>query len=299
MDEIGIIKRLHEQGKDCSEISNELNRQLSTIQEIVNNDFKEPKHFRGNLYNLNENYFDEINDKQLWLIGLLAADGNVQKNSFVGITQSNERGKKIIEYIKNELEYEGPIYTGNVNNFMVRFTSRKIVDRLSDFNIIANKSLIYELPKFNNENELRDFLRGYIEGDGCVGVYDNGKGYKFLHISFVGTESFIKECKEQIPFQYSSLKQLKSENCWELRFNGEKAIDFGKWVFGNENLLESEKVSKFKEFVKNHSFEYKKYDQLKQKASEFLKQGFSIMEVADKLNMHFQTLYKWRNKQKI
>ena len=196
------VKELFESGYNYKEIGLELGKDPRTIKKIVlNNGFKQLNYIRRSDYSLNEGYFNEINDKQLWLIGLLAADGWI-KNNTLGISQSGQHGEKLINYIKDELKYGGVVYTATTIcelAFSIIITSHKFVDVLSKFNIVEKKSLIYELPKLKNEYELRDFIRGYIDGDGSVGVYDNGNGHEYLVISFVGTKNFINNASQKIP----------------------------------------------------------------------------------------------------
>jgi hypothetical protein len=176
------IIRLFKSGLNYREIGTKLNLDSRTVSKIVKNSGVEQNRIkRRSKYNINEDYFKDLNSESLWLIGLLAADGWIKKDRYIGIAQSGDEGKAIIEEVKRLLEYNAPTYEKDTigrKSYSINITSNKIVNNLSLFNIIPNKSLTYELPDLNDDN-FRDYLRGYIDGDGSIGVYNNGSGYEY------------------------------------------------------------------------------------------------------------------------
>lgn len=295
------IKELFERGLNYTEISKITNLSTWKIKNtVLRNGYKKIGKIRRSRYSLNENYFDIIGEKQLWLIGLLAADGYINiRGSLFSITQSNSYGFDIINYIKSELEYSGPIYTSTTTcqlAYSLYITSEKIVKKLSEFNIINNKTLIYKLPKFKNDYDFRNYIRGYIDGDGSIGIYNNGSNCIYLVISFVGTEEFIKSISEKIPIKYSNIIKLNARNCFEIRWYGKKAVEFGVWCFYNENLFISNKIKIYHNFINNFLPNYDKLANEKIMAKELLDNGLSVLKVSKIINVPFQTIYKWKKK---
>ena len=238
-----------------------------------------------------------MTDQTLWLVGLLAADGWIKNDSGIGLAQSGIYGKEMIEHVKDELQYTGPIYSANTSgeiSYSIYITNRKIVEKLKKFNIINRKSLIYELPKLPLK-KLRSFIRGYIDGDGSVGVYDNGKGHSSLVISFVGTKNFINEIAQQIPIQYSNILDKKSTNCWEIRWYGEKAHELGSWIYSNKNLFVSKKSVIFANAIKP-AYKRDFYLEKQEMVKKLLKEGRTVLDISSIVNIPFQTIYKWKKK---
>ena len=292
------IKELFESGYYYTEIARELGKDPRTIKKIVcNNGFKKLSSIRRSKYSLNECFFDEIGDTQLWLIGLLAADGWVSKN-LIGLSQSGTHGKEVIDYVKNILQYDGKIYTATTTNelaYSISVTSTKFVKILERYNIVKNKSLLYKLPELSCENELRSFIRGYIDGDGSIGVYNNGKGYESLVISFVGTKEFIDVIGDKLPIKFSNKLDKKRNNCWELRWYGKKAYDFGDWLYKNKNLFNSNKFITFANYNRpNYIADY--YDEKKEIVKKLLLEGKSVSKISEETKIPFQTIYKWKKK---
>jgi hypothetical protein len=294
------IIRLFKSGLNYREIGTKLNLDSRTVSKIVKNSGVEQNRIkRRSKYNINEDYFKDLNSESLWLIGLLAADGWIKKDRYIGIAQSGDEGKAIIEEVKRLLEYNAPTYEKDTigrKSYSINITSNKIVNNLSLFNIIPNKSLTYELPDLNDDN-FRDYLRGYIDGDGSIGVYNNGSGYEYLVISFVGTKDFIHECNKQIPIECSGKRDLiRSNNCWEIRWYGRHAIEFGKWLYYRKNLYNSKKFIIFDEYMKNNKPDYLVYDEKKEVVKKLLIEGKKVMEVSKITGIPFQTIYTWQKK---
>jgi hypothetical protein len=247
---------------------------------------------------LDENYFEKIESKQLWFLGLMASDGFIINDKSFGISQSGYFGNKIIKHIKEELKYGGPIYSGNTigeDYYALTITSDKLVSEFSKFNIKNKKSLVYELPSFKSEIEVRDFVRGYIDGDGSVGVYDNGNGYEYLVISFVGTKNFINELGKILPIKFSSIREIiTANNCFEIRWYGKKAIEFCEWVYSNNNLFYGKKIDIFKKYLVSHSPNYLKYDIKKIEVKNLVELGYKVSEIVKITGIPFQTIYKWK-----
>jgi hypothetical protein len=298
--EISEIIRLYKDGLNYKEIGSELNRDPRTIGKIIKNSGVEQiKIKRRSKYNINEDYFKILSSESLWLIGLLAADGWINKDRYIGIAQSGDVGKDIIEEVKRVLEYDGPTYEKNTigsKSYSINITSNEIVNDLLKFNIIPNKSLVYKLPDLSDK-ELINYLRGYIDGDGSVGVYDNGNGYEYLVLSFVGTKEFIEKCGKLIPVKYSGIRDLgRSENCWEVRWYGKQAIEFGNWIYYDKNLYNSKKFCIFDYYIKNNKPDYLVYEEKKEEVKKLLTDGKKVMEVSKITGIPFQTIYTWRKK---
>lgn len=298
--EISRIIRLFKDGLNYKEIGVKLNRDPRTVSKIIKSSSVEQSRVKRRCkYNVNEEFLENITSESMWLIGLLAADGWIKKDRYIGIAQSGDEGSDIITEVKRLLSYNAPTYEketiGRIS-YSINITSNKLVDNLSKYNIIPNKSLIYKLPNLDGDN-FRDYLRGYVDGDGSIGVYDNGNGYEYLVISFVGTKDFINECSKLIPIKYSGKRDLiRSKNCWEIRWYGRQAIDVGKWLYHNKNLYNSKKFCIFDEYIKNNKPNYLVYDEKKEEVKRLLMNGKKVMEVSKLTGIPFQTIYTWRKK---
>ena len=152
----------------------------------------------------NEDYFKEIDtsDKAYWL-GFLFADGNV----FIPKSKSGESKGATIELgLKAEDDYH--IYNfvrcidGNnlieyrqvkLNNkeypsARIQLNSAKMANDLIRKGCVPRKSLILKPPKGLSKHLTSHFIRGYFDGDGCVGFYENRNAFM---LQILGTKPVL------------------------------------------------------------------------------------------------------------
>lgn len=161
-------------------------------------------------YTLNENYFDKIDtEEKSYFLGLLYADGyNHEKNSCISL-QLQDRDKKILEKFNIEINSNRPlsIIRNSVKNpmwkdaYKLTINSKHMSQRLSEIGCFQAKSLTLKFPSHDiiPDNLINHFLRGYMDGDGCI-YYKlkigkrNGKCFR-TKISLVSTNDFCQSTK--------------------------------------------------------------------------------------------------------
>ena len=125
-------------------------------------------------YGVNDDYFDNESSNMAYILGFLAADGTVTKNGNrikIGLSSVD---RKFLELIKEELGAESNIFDYETSNgYMVSelsFTSQKIKQKLTEYNIIPGKTETFTFPTNLSKKYWIDFIRGYFDGDGSVGT---------------------------------------------------------------------------------------------------------------------------------
>lgn len=136
-----------------------------------------------------ENYFESIdtNDKAYW-IGWLVTDGCISKTSISITLKSCD--KYILEQFQRDLGLDGKIKPFNGKYTRLMFWSRKMVDDLSKYGIVENKTFTVDLPQIN-EVFVPALLRGCIDGDGGISYFEYGRR-KDTELSFTGNEKCVK-----------------------------------------------------------------------------------------------------------
>lgn len=143
----------------------------------------------------NSDYFQNIDSKnKAYFLGLIYADGYISFNKGyyeLGITLQSQ-DKYILEILNQELggvhiiKHKAPVkkiingvHTISHDVDELRVYSKKIVMDLIHLGVLPNKtkSSVYPIVP---DNYFIDFLRGYIDGDGC---FYNNKKYCILHIT--------------------------------------------------------------------------------------------------------------------
>lgn len=137
-------------------------------------------------YNVNDDYFDQESPNMAYLLGFLAADGTVRKDSNeikIGLSSVDA---DFLEMIRQELQIEHPLFTYETNNGYsvteLKFTSSKIKRQLAKYNIVPNKTYTFDFPTTLSSKYYIDFIRGYFDGDGSISTA--GTAIRFQICSF-------------------------------------------------------------------------------------------------------------------
>ena len=257
---------------------------------------KENKGQFRTIYKIDTQFFHDKNKHFYYFLGLMSSDGNVKNDSVFSFTQSNEKGEKLISFVQEFLKSNHVKYYNTKNNsYTITVSNKEIVKILKEFNVIKNKTLSYSLPEKINHQQLKYFLQGYIEGDGSIGIYDNGRGVKSLIVSIVGTEQFIKSLNNKLSSKGNVRKIKKCKNLYEIRYNGKKALDLCYEIY-EDPIYSNGKHNSFLNFVNDSEVgkRYKKYYQIKNIVISKLICGFDIGELSKEYGVPKKTLYTWR-----
>lgn len=120
---------------------------------------------------VDDSYFEKINtEEKAYFLGFIFADGSIN-NGYLSIElhiQDQEILEKFIKSIKYTGSVKNYIKNNGCNTATLHIGSIKIVDDLNNLGCISKKSLILKFPNSNQvpDKFLKDFIRGYFDGDG-------------------------------------------------------------------------------------------------------------------------------------
>lgn len=193
--DIQEIIKLYNEGKSLNFIANKYNTYGAKIKKIL---IKEKIKIRTRAeqnritnqsrnLKINHQYFDNIDTNQkAWLLGFLAADGNIaaDRNRIkIGLSSID---REILEKIRKMLSSERKIIDYETNNGFniseLSWSSENHKRQLAKYGIVPNKTYkIMHLPKFDLDKQL-SFILGYFDGDGCF--KDDGLTCRFEICSY-------------------------------------------------------------------------------------------------------------------
>ncbi len=176
--DITVIKQLYTSGKSLAQLSKESQISVYKLKKIL---IAEGVHIRSKeeqnkyspqnqrKYEVYDEFFDELNPTNVYLMGFLAADGSIQKDGGIKIGLSTI-DKPFLEKVRAILHSNYPIRDYltkdgfSVSEFI--FRSEKIKQKLAQYGIVNNKTKTFVFP-YNIPKEFYiDFIRGYFDGDG-------------------------------------------------------------------------------------------------------------------------------------
>lgn len=259
--ELKIIEA-YKKGNSSIQIQKEFKISPTTVCRILKRyDFKARSNEENSRrYFLNENYFKTINTehKAYWL-GFIYADGfiSIKNNQYnFGISLS-----KVdifhLEKLKKDLEATYPINIyqqtqGYSNNEYCRLliTSQLIVESLIKHGVFENKTNILNPPTISKKL-IPHFIRGYLDGDGCITSCLDKDGYRKWAVKILGTDSvltFIKDFIEENNVtdinKFYKRKEEQTVSCLELGGN-EQCRNFLDLIYNNASVYLDRKFVKY------------------------------------------------------
>lgn len=118
------------------------------------------------IHSINENAFDNLdNEHALYFLGFIYADGYVSKHELkIGLAKKDEiQLYKIINFLKSTA-----VVTSRQNAVHVNFASNYLVGKLTSYGIIPKRGEFYKLIDKIPKQLQHHFIRGYLDGDGCI-----------------------------------------------------------------------------------------------------------------------------------
>lgn len=219
----------------------------------------------GGRTHFNFDFFETIDteEKAYWL-GFLYADGYVGSKDFsVGLNIS----LKDIEHLRkfnDALNYKKGLNisethqfnsTSNKNKngeimYMVStvIRNKKLWTDLNNKGCVPNKSLILQFPNeniFKTKKLIYDFIRGYVDGDGTLGVYRHSKSNNKLEESLliVGTKDFLVGVQKYLGTGFLMHKANCNNNTYRLGYSTKKAHKAADLLYKNASIYLNRKYN--------------------------------------------------------
>ena len=186
----------------------------------------------------NTDYFKTINSehKAYWL-GFMYADGYIcqtfnkntgnLKSSEAGITLKRADENHLKKFIKDingtqSVRYKDVKLNGNTYHAArISIIGRKFSENLINKGCMPRKSLSIKFPnkEILPDNLVKDFIRGYLDGDGCLHV--KNEDYRYI-VNLVGTYSFLDSVREILNKELGLTKVVISQkgNAFQISYSG-------------------------------------------------------------------------------
>lgn len=202
------------------------------------------------IYNIDDNFFKNQNEDMAYILGFIAADGNVAKKENCISIEVHEKDKNLLEIMREKTNNTRPlkfylhIHEDCANTPAVKFQtwSAEWKKDLAIYNIVPEKTFILKPPTFLNKQYYGAFIKGYFDGDGSV--YKAGNHIE-VAISGVSKE-MISWMREILATQYgiigiydSYLTPNKKHLMYRVRYNSDYSLSllYKLWYEDNSSNL--------------------------------------------------------------
>jgi hypothetical protein len=216
---------------------------------------------------LQEDYFENIDcDTKSYWLGFIFADGNVYapKGKY-----GKFKGIRIEIALKGDDAYHLANFSQCINsNYPIKFRKVKCGEKyfescrisngsvkmgkdLMNLGCVPNKSLILEYPLNLDDQFFGAFLRGYMDGDGCISAYIENKIVRYSSITLMGTLSFLTTIKNKLlnyGIHTNEIYKSKS-NAYIIRFSNYDYSKLYDLMYKNAEYILGRKMDKFREIL--------------------------------------------------
>lgn len=230
----GILKQIEKEvidrymkNESIWHICKEMNLYQTKVKKILyNNNINHISYSKRLNPLLIENYFEKIDnpDKAYWL-GWLITDGCISKGNTISLSLQKQ-DIYVLENIQKDLGLNNKIKEFNQNYVRFSFCCKKMVEDLSKYGIIKNKTFVVDIPKLNIEL-LPHLLRGCFEGDGGISKIYRKKTNKYEYeLSFCGNRQSVESFNNLISL-ITCIKEkniIKSNSIYRVRWASKKEI---------------------------------------------------------------------------
>jgi excisionase family DNA binding protein len=186
---------------------------------------------QGNDYCVvNENFFSSQNSQMAYVLGLLVTDGYLtRKSDGREILCLKLIDRDLLEEVRDMMDSTYGIYfcgktdAGN-DIFRIEFDRRQLIEDVKKYGIVKRKTLITVFPILLEEKYYPDFVRGVLDGDGCVHWHKDKRrnnGYN-VQVYFLGTFDLLNGIADVLgtdrkPEPYTAVAKLRFHARQELQ----------------------------------------------------------------------------------
>lgn len=241
----------YKNGKTLKEIAIKYGVSPDTISKLLDENNIPKRSSYRTTYSLNENYFDVIDTQEkAYILGFLAADGCVHKNTITLSLQEND--KHILDEINTLLGSNRHLYyikrDVGKNQYRLAITNQHMAQQLKNKGIIENKSLKFEFPECITDELLPHFLRGLLDGDGSIGKTR-------YYISYTGTRMLLFKIVDKLNKIMNLHFYSREEHCYngitysiEL-YRQQDCIDFLNYIYKDATIYLKRKYETYLKYV--------------------------------------------------
>lgn len=207
-------------------------------------------------YKYNWDFFEKDSEELYYFLGFVAADGYISDNDIeIGL---NIKDKCLLEHFRDLIVPNKPIYDKrNTNSCLLKISCTSKISKIKElFSMSSNKKHCeIKFPDIP-QKYWKHFIRGYIDGDGCIDTtkaYRGEKIYIGLRLRILGNYDFLNKLnditKNIYPHKTNAINKKGFENVYVLTYNFSTAKNILKWVYDDCTIYLKRKYDKYNELL--------------------------------------------------
>ena len=252
------------------------------------------------VYLIDETFLDIIDtEEKAYFMGFMYADGYNKESCGRVALNIHRKDIAILQRFLSILKSNHPIKTNKTTGTVFfEIGSNKLSKRLAELGCMQAKTFKLEFPDWVDESLVKHFIRGYVDGDGCI--YHKGK---HVRLDAVGTLKFTKALgdilaeKCSVKVNYTPLPNSPGITCMNIRGRKQvkRAVTF---LYADSSIYLERKRERANILINSPENLYKKlYPVDVQQIRERLEKEESPLVICKDFNVHLATIYRIKNNQ--
>lgn len=262
------LRSQYESGKDVVDISNLIGVNRNTLyvkfREMGINLDLDRHHKRKYSYNTKAFEMIDSEEKAYWL-GFIMADGCITLNNCrsyrldIGLAiQDESHLRKFMTFISDDelniMHAHATSYIKGraINSQMssrIRISSNKICNDLIKLGVVSNKTGHESYPNIPSHLN-KHFIRGFVDGDGSIGLYDNSRcNGQFQFFSLSSSYPIINVISntihDELGIKVSVKKQNRQDHLHRIQASSISAEQIINWLYDEATVYLDRKYEKY------------------------------------------------------
>lgn len=220
-------------------------------------------------YTQDNSLFEKIdNEQKAYWLGFLYADGCVykckDKNSISITIELHPKDKYILDIFIKHLKSDRKVMVNSRGYVRLEIHSYKMGTDLIRLGCVPRKSTILKFPTKDivPEKLLNHFIRGYLDGDGCISFCKRKRKDKkcicnICEIKFIGTYDMLFGIKQYFKSEKNVLINKHSPKSCQISFTGKKYRNFVDSLYKDATVYLKRKKDTWDRYVAYLDSKYK------------------------------------------
>lgn len=200
---------------------------------------------------VNQQFFSTWSPNMAYILGFWFADGWITQPNTDALVCFVSKDREHLELIRDAMQSEHTIYPHGAGCFRLYIGSKQLWHDLYQLGGRPAKSLIARMP-FVPQELIHHFVRGFVDGDGCL-YWDTGQQRAVPRLNMFGGQEFLHQLALVLEQETGvSIAQVRvhRDKILVLAYSGIKAKVLVKWMYTPDDLALERKATLAQEFGK-------------------------------------------------
>ena len=196
-------------------------------------------------------FFEQDSEELYYFLGFIASDGYITDERIEIYLNIKDEAiiKKFVELICPDATIK---YDGKTNSCGFTIYNKVLAAKYKKFFSMTTNKKAFELRfPLIPINYIKDFIRGYIDGDGCIDTtksYRNNKAYVGPRLRILGNYEFLKTLNEVtkvfVHHNTNAIAKKGKENVYYVAYNFSTAERLLEWLYKDSKISLERKYNK-------------------------------------------------------